>query len=52
MTDERTIQADDVRREQEAKVKQPLQWAYLVTVLIGGAILMLVLISILGSNAG
>jgi len=52
MTDERSIQAEDVRREQEADVKKPLQWAYLAAVLFGGALLMLVLISLLGANAG
>lgn len=52
MTDERTIQAEDIRREQEAQVKQPLQWAYLATVLIGGFLVMLALISILGASAG
>ena len=52
MTDEATIKADDVRQEHEAEVKRPLQWAYLVTVLVGGTVLMLALIAVLGSNPG
>jgi hypothetical protein len=44
---ERDVTAERIREEHLAEVRQPMQWAYLVTVLGGGTALMLVLIGML-----
>jgi len=46
---DRSIDEDQVRREQLADVNVPVQWAYLAAVLFGGLLLMLVLIGLLGT---
>jgi hypothetical protein len=46
---DRSIDEDQVRREQLADVNVPAQWAYLAAVLFGGLLLMLVLIGLLGT---
>lgn len=50
MSDERTINEDQVRQEHEAEVRRPILWAYLAIVLVGGMFLMLGLIVALGST--
>ena len=52
MTDEKTIDEDAVREEHRAAVHQPLQWVYLMSVLVGGTILMLLFVAFLGSGGG
>ena len=50
MSDERRIDADQVRQEHEAEVRRPILWAYLAFVLVGGMLVMLGLIAVLGST--
>lgn len=49
MSDETTVNEEQVRREHLARVNQPRHWAYLIGVLGGAFVLMVVLIAILGS---
>jgi hypothetical protein len=50
-TNEKTLSEDDVRAQHLAEVNQAAQWAYLLTVLIGGTLLMVVLIAALAGAA-
>ena len=47
---ERSVDEDQVRREQEEAVDPRQQWAYLAAVLVGGCIVMLLFIALLGST--
>ena len=49
--DERSVGTDQVRREQMAAVDVPLQWAYLIGVLVGGLLSMIAFIALLGGSA-
>jgi hypothetical protein len=48
---ERSVDEEQVRREQLADVDVRLQWAYLVAVLVGGTVLMIGIIALLGALA-
>jgi hypothetical protein len=50
-TSERTLTEDQVRQEHLETVNQPLQWAYLFGVLIGGTVLMILLIAAIAGGA-
>jgi hypothetical protein len=49
---DRTIDAEKVREEHLAEVRESLHWVYLVGVLVGSTILMLVLIALMGASPG
>ena len=52
MTDEKTIDEETVRNEHEADVRQPVQWLYLLGVLVGGTVVMLLFVAFLGAGGG
>jgi hypothetical protein len=52
VTDEKTVDLDQVRREHLKQVHQPAHWAYLGGVLAGGLVLMLLLIAMLDVMSG
>ena len=47
---ETDITAEEIRAEHLGEVDQRAHWLFLVAVLVGGALLMLGLIALLGSN--
>ena len=49
---ERTLSEDEVRAEHLAEVDQRVQSAYLISVLLGGTILMIAFIALLGAAGG
>jgi hypothetical protein len=48
---ERDLDQDQVRTEHLAEVDQRVQWAYLVTVLVGGTVAMILFIALLGASS-
>jgi hypothetical protein len=52
VTDETTINEEKVRKEHEKDVRQPIQWLYLLGVLVGGTVLMLIFVAFLGTGGG
>ena len=48
---EREVDEAQVRAEHLQEIDQRMQWAYLVTVLLGGTIAMIVFIALLGATA-
>ena len=51
MSDQVTIDAEQVRQEHEAEVGRTVQWTYLAGVLGGGFVLMLALIAVLAARS-
>jgi hypothetical protein len=47
---ERTIDAEKVREEHLAEVRESVHWVYLVSVLVGSTLLMLLLIAVMGAS--
>ncbi len=48
---EKDISGEEVREEHLRKVKQPLHWSYMLSVMIGSLALMLIFMAVLGGGS-